>query len=88
MKAWSKSVFVNAANQKFDMKSTIQYPYLHTFFSPASGLSSLGLLHENLEIFNILVPYNPSLLDIRSLSLFTSLGILDFTGNGLLLKHG
>ncbi|ESU37369.1 Hypothetical protein DHA2_151758 [Giardia duodenalis] len=87
MKAWSKSVFVNAANQKFDMKSTIQYPYLHTFFSPASGLSSLGLLHENLEIFNILVPYNPSLLDIRSLSLFTSLGILDFTGNGLLLKH-
>lgn len=87
MKAWSKSVFVNAANQKFDMKSTIQYPYLHTFFSPASGLTGLGLLHENLEIFNLLVPYNPSLLDIRSLSLFTSLGIIDFTGNGLLLKH-
>ena len=87
MKAWSKSVFINAAGQKFDMKSTIQYPYLHTFFSPASGLSTLGLLHENLEIFNILVPYNPSLLDIRSLSLFTSLGILDFTANGLLLKH-
>lgn len=87
MKTWSKVVFVNATNQQFDMKSTIKYPYLHTFYAPASGLSTLGLLHENLEVFNILVPQNPSLLDIRSLSLFTSLGILDFTGNGLLLKH-